>query len=263
EFGWNSPPPTNVVDRHVFDKLWKLRINPSPPSSDSVFVRRAYLDLLGVLPTADEARRFVADGSPGKRARLMDDLLERPEFADWWALKWSDLLRNEEKVLDRKGVHTFHEWIRMSIAQGRPVDQFVRELIASRGSTYSEPASNYWRAMREPFMRAESTAPVFLGVRLQCAKCHNHPFDHWTQDDYYSWSNLFARVDYRVLENRRRDTNDSHEFDGEQIVLMTRKGDVKDPRTGKSPPAKFLASDSVPLPAEADRLLALADWLTR
>ena len=262
DFVWSAPEPANFVDRFVFEKLQRMQINPSAPSSDSVFVRRAFLDLTGSLPTADEARRFVSDSSTDKRARLIDELLERPEYADFWALKWGDLLRNEEKTLDRKGVEGFHAWIRNSIATGKPLDKFVRELIAARGSTYGVPAANYWRAMRDPFMRAESAAQVFLGVRLQCAKCHNHPFDQWTQDDYYGWSNLFARVDYRVLENRRRDSNDSHEFDGEQIVLMARTGEVNDPRTQLPAPPRFLAKGSAALPDEADRLLALADWLT-
>jgi Protein of unknown function (DUF1553)/Protein of unknown function (DUF1549) len=263
EFVWNDPKAENIVDRHVFEKLRLLRMNPAPLAGDTVFVRRVFLDLLGLIPTADEARRFANDSRPGKRAELIDELLERPEFADHWALKWSDVLRNEEKTLDRKGVENFHAWIRLAIAEGRPVDRFVRELIAARGSTYSSPPANYWRAMREPFMRAESTAQVFLGVRLQCAKCHNHPFDRWTQEDYYRWANLFARVDYRIVENNRLDRNDSHEFDGEQIVFMSRKGEVKDPRTGRPAPPRFLSPEAAPLAADADRLLALADWITR
>jgi hypothetical protein len=260
-FVWSGPAPANFIDESVFHRLKELRMNPSPRASDTVFLRRAYLDLLGLLPTADEAWRFMADSGSEKRTRLIDELLERPEFADNWALKWSDLLRVEEKTLDRKGVQTFHAWIRNSIANDKPLDQFARELIASRGSTYRDPASNYYRAMREPFMRAESTAQVFLGVRLQCAKCHNHPFDRWTQDDYYNWANLFARVDYRVLENRRRDTNDSHEFDGEQIVVMAREGDVKNPRTDAPATANFLGAGPENLPTNVDRLLALSDWL--
>jgi Protein of unknown function (DUF1549)/Protein of unknown function (DUF1553) len=261
DFVWRGPAPVNFVDQHVFSRLKELRINPSADAGDLVFLRRATLDLLGVLPTADEARRFAADASGDKRSRLIDELLQRPEFADFWAIKWSDLLRNEEKTLDRKGVQNFHAWIRHAIAIDKPLDEFARELIAARGSTYQEPAANYYRAMREPFMRAESTAQVFLGLRLQCCKCHNHPFDRWTQDDYYSWANLFARVDYRIVENRRRDTNDSHEFDGEQYVLMARKGEVKDPRSDRPLPAKFLADNSSPLPDDADRLLALSNWI--
>ncbi len=261
DFVWSGPTPSNFIDEHVFTKLRRLRMNPSDVCDDTVFLRRAYLDLLGLLPTAREARQFLRDRRADKRARLIDELLQRPEFADFWAQKWSDLLRNEEKTLDRKGVQHFYAWIRHGIARGKPLDQFVRELVASRGSTYSNPASNYYRAMRDPLMRAESTAQLFLGVRLQCAKCHNHPFDRWTQNDYYSWANLFARVDYEVLENRRRDRNDKHEFDGEQIVYMKREGDVTHPGLGKSVAPRFLGAQPATVSSRADRLEQLADWL--
>ena len=260
-FVWNGPAPVNFIDDLVFARLRELKINPAPVASDTVFLRRAYLDLLGILPTAEESKRFINEPRADKRARLIDELLDRPEFADAWALKWADLLRVEEKTLDRKGVQGFYAWIRSGIAADKPLDQFARELIAARGSTYRDSASNYYRAMREPFMRAESTAQVFLGIRLQCSKCHNHPFDRWTQDDYYDWANLFARVEYKVLENRRRDTNDSHEFDGEQIVVMARQGDIKNARTDLPARARFLGSGSEPLPPSADRLQELAEWL--
>src|SRR5262249_27709126 len=138
-----------------------------------------------------------------KRARLIDQLLKRPEFADFWALKWSDLLHEEEKVLDRKGVQVFHQWIRQWIADGKPVNEIARTLLAAHGSTYAEPAANFYRALRDPASRAEATAQVFLGIRLQCAKCHNHPFDRWTQNDYYSLAAFFARVQYKIVANQR------------------------------------------------------------
>jgi hypothetical protein len=260
DFTWDPPAARNEIDRLVFARIRELQIEPSALCSDTVFLRRAYLDLLGVLPTADEAREFVASDRPDKRAALVDRLFDRPEFADFWALKWSDLLRNEERTLDRKGVENFHAWIRLQVARNTPVDEFARSLIAARGSTYAEPASNYYRALRDPVTRAESTAQVFLGVRLQCAKCHNHPFDRWTQDDYYSWTNLFARVDYKVLENRRRDDNDKHEFVGEQIVTMGGNEEIEHPRRGE--PAAPRVLEGEPLPAEADRLAALAVWAT-
>jgi len=263
DFEWTGPSPANYVDEHVFAKLRKLRIHPSEDVSDVVFLRRAYVDLLGIIPTADEARRFIEDPREDKRSRLVDELLERPEFAEFWALKWSDLLRNEEKTLDFKGVQNFHAWIRRSIAENKPLDRFARELIAARGSTYENPPANYYRAMRDPIMRAESAAQVFLGIRLQCAKCHNHPFDRWTQDDYYGWANVFARVDYKILENRRLDRNDGHEFDGEQVVYMKPTGDVNDPRTGRPLPPKFLGDADAKPAANEDRLLALADWVAR
>jgi hypothetical protein len=240
-----------------------LRVQPSPLCSDSVFLRRAYLDALGILPTMAEARAFLSDTRPDRRALLIDRLLQRAEFADFWALKWSDLLHNEEKTLDRKGVGSFHHWIRQCIAEGRPLNEFARDLIAARGSTYSHPAANFYRALRDPQERAEAAAQVFLGVRLLCARCHNHPFDRWTQNDYWSLAACFARVQYRIVENRRRDRLDSHEFDGEQIVWMAREGEVKNPRTGEVMPPRFLGAAMPSLGPSSDRLQALADWVAR
>jgi len=242
-FVWKSPPPNNYVDANIFAKLQTLRVNPSDLCTDNEFMRRAYLDLLGILPTADEARTFVAGTRSDKRSRLVERLLERPEFADFWALKWADLLRAEERLLDRKGIETFYRWIRQSIATNKPLDQFARELIAARGSTYQNPAANFYRAIRDPVARAEAVSQVFLGTQLRCAQCHNHPFDRWTQNDYYDWASLFARVNYKVLENRRRDNNDGHEFKGEQVVFLGSKGDVKNPRTGKAAEPRFLGED--------------------
>ncbi|MFM7868411.1 MAG: DUF1553 domain-containing protein, partial [Planctomycetaceae bacterium] len=144
---------------------------------------------------------------------------------------------------------------------------FAGALTGARGSTYTEPAANFYRALRTPEERSESAAQVFLGVRLQCARCHNHPFDRWTQDDYYGWTNFFARVDYKILENRRRDINDKHEFDGEQVVYMKARGDVKNPRTGERAELRFLGVADQQLSAAAvrdgaDRLQVLSEWLS-
>ncbi len=259
-----APPPANIVDEQVFAKLHLLRMNPSNICDDTTFLRRASFDLLGIPPTATEARNFAQDQRLDKRQRLIDELLTRPEFADFWALKWADLLRVEEKTLDRKGGATFHAWIRDSLATNKPLDVFVRELIAARGSTYEHPPANFYRAMRDPITRAETVAQVFLGTRLQCAKCHNHPFDRWTQSDYYGWANQFSQVKYEVLENNRRDKNDSHEFDGEQLVLIGDGKEVEHPSTGKPVKPRFLSTPhSAPrAPHSDDRLLIVADWLT-
>ena len=263
DFQWANTRPHNFIDEHVFAKLRTLRMNPSELASDEVFLRRAYLDLLGILPTAEEARKFVGRGVPtGKRAALVDALLERPEFAGFWALKWADLLRVEEKSLDAKGMQDFHHWIRNSLARHQPMDQFVRELIAARGSTYANPEANFYRANRTPVLRAEAVAQVFLGTRLQCAQCHNHPFDRWTQDDYYDWAALFARLDYKILRNDRRDKNDKHEFIGEQIVYLARKGSVTNPRTEQPAEPRFLGAPKQDF-ARQDELEALAAWMTR
>jgi hypothetical protein len=258
-FRWSGPHSSNYVDRHVFAKLQALRMNPSDLCDDTTFLRRAHLDIIGRLPDVGESRAFLRDSSSDKRARLIDRLLQQPEFADFWALKWSDLLRNEEKTLDRKGVQAFHGWIRKCIADGKPLNEFARELIAGRGSTYAEPAANYYRALRDPFARAEATAQLFLGIRVQCCKCHNHPFDQWTQNDYYQLAAFFPRVQYRIVENNRRDKFDKHEFDGEQIVWFDRISQIKHPRTSDNTVPRFLGGRE--LTDDADRLQSLADWV--
>lgn len=259
-FEWSPLPAENFVDEHIDAKLRQLRVAPSPVCDDATFVRRAYLDVLGLLPTADEARSFVESTTADKRKALVDQLLQRPEFAEHFALKWSDLLRNEEKVLDPRGVDTFHAWIRDSIAAGKPMDQFVREILSARGSTYEHPPANFYRAVRDPTSRGETVARLFLGVRLQCARCHNHPFDRWTQDDYYSWSAVFARIDYKIIDNKKADKLDLNAFDGEQIVLVTDKGELKNARTGKD--AQPILLGASPLSDEQDRLEQLAAWTT-
>ncbi len=263
DFVWSAPAEFNFIDRHVFKKLRTLRVNPSALCDDTTFLRRAFLDLLGLVPTAQEARAFTADAAPDKRARLVDALLERGEFADFWALKWADLLKIEERQLDMQGMKIFHGWIRQSIAENKPLDRFTRELIAARGSTYQNPPANWWRANRDPVTRAEQTARVFLGTQLNCAQCHNHPFERWTQDDYYDWTSLFARLDYKIVSNDKRDKSDTREFKGDQIVLLKAKASVMNPRTGEAATPRFLGGEAPKTTKDRDELLALADWIVR
>ena len=261
DFRWNGPEPAGFVDEHIFAKLRSLRMNPAPLCDDATFVRRVYLDLLGVIPSDATARAFTADVNPDKRALLVEALLQRREFADFWALKWADLLRIEERQLDAKGVSVFHAWIRASIAANKPMDVFARELVAARGSTYENPPANWWRANRDPVSRGENTARVFLGTQINCAQCHNHPFERWTQADYYDWTSVFRRVDYKIVKNDRKDTNDQKEFRGEQIVNMSGKARVVNPRTGEAAAMRFLGGG--PVPEGKDELDALGDWLSR
>lgn len=250
------------IDRHVFRKLETLSLPRPALASDTVFVRRAYLDTQGRLPTGDEAKRFVLDESLDKRERLIDHLLTTPDFADFWALKWSDVLRNEEKLLDKKGVEQFHQWIRSAMVDDMPLDQFAHALISARGSTYDYPPANFYRALRDPTVRAESTARLFLGVRLQCAKCHNHPFDRWKQDDYYSWARVFSGIEYEIVENNRKDRLDKSEFIGEQRITVKLGAPLTNARTREPAVAQFLGESNRPDP-EADLLYAVADWVTR
>ncbi len=260
---WPELHPANFVDDLVFQKLRSLHLTPSTLCDDGVFLRRANLDLLGVLPSVEATKAFLADTRSDKRSRLIDTLLQRPEFADFWALKWSDILRNEEKTLDRKGVEVFHEWIREALLENKPLNEFARELVGARGSSYAQPASSFYRALREPSVRGEAAAQVFLGVRLQCARCHNHPFDQWTQLDYHAWTAFFARVQYRIVDNNRRDKFDKHEFDGEQIVWQDHSSEWHDPRTGADLAPKFLGDTTPAFGKEDDRLLVLADWIAK
>jgi hypothetical protein len=260
-FAFHEPQPVNYIDNLTFAQLRTLQMNPSPVCDDTTFLRRVYLDLTGLLPSANAARAFRDDPAPDKRARLIDELLMRPEFAEHWAMKWADVLRNEEKVLDAKGVDLFFGWIRDWIATGRPMDQFARELVTGRGSTYENPPANFYRANRDPLTRGEAAARLFLGVRLQCARCHNHPYDVWTQDDYYNWAAIFGRIDYQILSNERRDRLDKHEFNGEQIVLIKEEGEVQNARTGLDAEPMFLGGYSPAIHPIEDRLVPLADWL--
>jgi hypothetical protein len=261
DFAWSNPPAVNFIDEQVFRKLRLLRMNPSALCDDATFLRRAWLDLLGLVPDAETARAFVADAAPDKRAKLIESLLVRPEFADFWALKWADLLKIEQRQLDYDGMKVFHGWIRESIAQNKPLDQFARELIAARGSTLKNPPANWWRANRDPVTRAENTARVFLGTQLNCAQCHNHPFERWTQDDYYNWADLFARIDYKLSDQKGSDKNDQHEFKGDQTVLIKASGSVLNARTNEPAKPRFLGGETPKTSKERDELLALADWL--
>jgi len=236
-------------------------MNPSDVCSDSDFLRRAYIDLIGLLPTPDETRKFLADRRLDKRVKLIDALLERSEFADAWSIKWADLLKVEEKQLDKTGVKAFHGWIRQAIADNQPLNEFAYDLVASRGSTYKAPAANYYRALRDPQIRSEAFAQVFLGIRMQCAKCHNHPFNQLTQNDYHQLAAFFPRVDYVLIDNTRKDKLDKHEFIGEQIVYMSTSGEVKHPVSGDVLTPKYLGGRMLKMVEKDDRLMLLASWV--
>ena len=177
-------PTDNAIDLAVFRKLNKMRIQPSGLCTDRESIRRAYLDALGVLPGPEELSAFLAQPAATRRDHVIDALLSRPEFYDFWALKFADVFRSNGRLIQTKGAYAFHRWIRESLERNVPMDQLVRALLTSEGSTFRNPAANYYRISRDPETAVETTAQLFLGVRIQCAKCHNHPFERWTQDDY-------------------------------------------------------------------------------
>jgi len=232
-FVWKGQPQTHPIDELAFSRLRALRTNPSPLAGDSVFLRRAYLDALGRLPLPDQTRAFLADNDPEKRAKLIDRLVTQPEFADYWALKWADLLRNEEKTMGPKGAWVFQRWLRDQIAAERPMDEVARRIVTGLGSTWRNPPASFHRTNRDALTAAESVSQVFLGIRLQCARCHNHPFDVWTQDDYYGLAAFFANIGRKQINNQRKDRLDSHEINGDEIIYTSGRAQILQPRSGK------------------------------
>ena len=262
-FAWPDMAERNTVDSHVFAKLRAHKIRPSADSGDAVFLRRATLDALGMLPTSEEARSFLASTGPDKRDRLVDRLLGRPEFADYWALKWADLLRNEEKTMGAKGVWVLQRWLRDQIAADVPLDLFARRLVASTGTTYRNPPSSFHRTNRDPLAAAEAFGQVFLGVRIQCARCHNHPYDSWTQDDYYGLAAYFSNVKRKQVFNQRSDDLDTHEINGDEVIFLSGEPGTTQPRSGERLAPKPLRGPRPDLGGDPDALDDLADWLTR
>lgn len=260
DFVWNNPPENNYVDRHVFAKLKLLSLPPSEPCTDQEFVRRTYLDVCGILPTPAEVRAFLADSDRNKRPKLIDRLLDRPEYADFWTLKWSDVLRSDRKTIQVKGIHVYQEWIHDHVARNTPFDEVVRELLTASGSTFSNPPANYYRVARDPQNLAETTVQLFFGIRMQCAKCHNHPFERWTQDDYYSTAAFFARVRHKKDPT---EPGPNPMTPGGEIVYSDRAGEVVQPRTGKVMAPKFMGGPAADVPPGRDRREALAEWITR
>ena len=249
-------PRQNFVDRFVWDKLKSLRILPSPPADDSKFMRRAYLDIIGRLPSTEEARVFLRDNDPGKRMQLVDRLLERPEYADHWASKWVDLLRPNPYRVGIKAVLNYDFWIRDSFRQNKPYDQFVRELITAQGSTWKNGAVTLFRDRRTPDEITTLVSQLFLGIRLECCKCHHHPFEKWGQDDFYRFAAFFARVGHKGKGLSPPISG------GEEMVLVRAKGEVTHPLTGEPVEARPLFGTAQQLTSDVDPRERLARWIT-
>jgi len=259
-FKWPKLASNNYIDDLVYAKLKNLRILPSALASDEDFLRRVYLDLIGLLPTQAEYDRFMKDHSPTKRARLVDDLLQRDEFADLWAARWAEALKvrsdnNSAFGTDRKAAYQYYSWIREQIRNNVPLDQFVRAQVASSGSNLMSPASNLYtmlpQGQYDPKAVAQDVAQVFTGVRVQCAQCHNHPFDRWTQDDYYGFVSFFTGV-------KRKQASEEREF---YIYDDPNAPPAKHLLSGQLVPARFLGGDAPDVKGKDPRA-ALAEWLT-
>lgn len=255
-FAWKPLPQNNFIDELIDTKLRKLKIEPAGLADDATFLRRVSLDLTGQPPSPESIRAFLADATPTKikRQKIIDKLLASPAYVDHWTVKWGDLLQNSRKYLGEKGAYGFREWIRASLAANKPWDRMVHEMVTSRGSSYENPAANFFRITKDAKPAMEKTTQVFLGVRMVCAQCHDHPFEKWTQNQYYEMSAFLSPVAVRA----------GYEV-GEDIIYDQRAGyDMKHPKDGRTVQPKFLiaSAGAVKIPSDEHRRDAYADWLT-
>jgi hypothetical protein len=240
----------NYIDTHVNAKLKKLRIQPSPVCGDQEFLRRVTVDVTGTLPTVEEYNRFMKDTSPDKRGKVVDDLLTRKEFVEIWLMKWAELLQiRTNQNISTKSMLSYYTWLQNKIASNVPMDIMVQELLGSQGGTFANPATNYYQNETDTLKTAENVAQVFMGMRIQCSQCHNHPFDRWTMDDYYGFAAFFSQIGRKPSEDPR-----------ELIVFNSGGGEVSHPVGGRVMKPKFLGGE-VPDVAGKDRREVLAKWL--
>jgi hypothetical protein len=241
----------NYIDQLVAKKLEKLRVVPSELCSDEEFLRRSTIDITGMLPSEVEYNEFVADTSADKRAKLIDRLLERKEFSEIWAMKWAELLMiKTTNEVSEKSAFLYSSWLTNQIANNVPLDQIVRDLLGSSGGVFDTPATNYYQIERDTLKVSENVAQVFMGIRTQCAQCHNHPFDRWTMDDYYGFAAFFSQIGRKQGEDYR-----------EIIVFNSGGGEVAHPVGGRRMDPKFLGGGVADLQGR-DRRVVLAEWLT-
>jgi hypothetical protein len=250
EFVWQETPENSYIDKLIHDKFKKLRIQPSKLCSDEEFLRRATLDIIGVIPTQEEYDRFLADMNPKKREKLVDDLLNRKEFVELWVMKWAELLQiRTTRQISYKPMLLYFNWLKEKIASNTPMNVMVQELLGANGGTFTNPATNYYQNETDTLKVSENVAQVFMGMRIQCTQCHNHPFDRWTMDDYYSFANFFSQIGRKRAEDPR-----------EQIIYNRGSGDVRHPIGNRVLPPKFLGGE-VPDVKGKDRREIMAKWL--
>ncbi len=248
---FDRSPRHNYIDELVIARLRELRITPSAQAGDAEFIRRAYLDAAGTLPTVAEVDRFVADKSSGKRATLVDQLLNRSEFVDYWANRHADTLLVSSRLLRENAMWSFYNWIRESVRVNKPYDRMVREIVTANGNTLENGAANYYVLHKETTELTENFSMAFLGMSITCARCHNHPLEKWTQKQYYQMANLFTRIG---MKNGQRD--------GDVQVYSNPFGEINHPRLGKPLPPAPLDGQPLAFDSTVDRRDHLANWLT-
>ncbi|MEO1995568.1 MAG: DUF1549 and DUF1553 domain-containing protein [Planctomycetaceae bacterium] len=250
EVEFQRPPEQNFIDGHAWNKLELLRIQPSSLTDDSAFMRRVFLDTIGTLPTVDEARAFLDDAHPRKRQALIDHLLERDEYADYWAMRWSDILRVDKERVTPQGAVAMTRWLRRQFHDNVPYDQFVTAVVTARGNTLSEGPVGFFQIHDKPEMVSRSISQLFLGVRIECAQCHHHPFEKWSQTDYFALAGMFTGVGRKAGPR------------GGQKIFSTNGADLKHPRSGQPVAAAGLGATPIAFADGADRRHVLAEWMT-
>ncbi|NNM30180.1 MAG: DUF1553 domain-containing protein, partial [Akkermansiaceae bacterium] len=253
---YDEAPRRNFIDDLVLAQLRRLNLPPSPRADDSEFLRRVYLDTTGTLPRPDETRAFLADASPEKRDGVIEALLASPEFVDYWAYRWSDVFLVNGRRLRPEAVKAYYRFIRENVEANTPWDDFARRIVTAKGSSVREGATNFYAVHQDPETMAENVSQAFLSLSLNCAKCHNHPLEKWTNDQYYAFANLFARVRAKGWGG------DARNGDGVRTVWVEPRGDLIQPRTGRPQPPAPLDADPIAADDPGDRREVLADWLT-
>jgi hypothetical protein len=248
----NLPPTRNHIDQHVFGKLRKLGIPPSQVCDDATFVRRVFVDVTGRLPTADQARGFIEDKDPKKRDKLIDYLLESPGYGDYFANKWSMVLRNKRVNNNTALSFRFHDWVRRALQQNMPYDQFARSLLAASGDVETNPAASWYTQVSTATAQVEDTAQLFLGLRIQCARCHHHPFEQWGQNDYYGFQAFFSQVGRKPSRSGLANANVFHRGGS---------ATARNPRTGENLKPTGLGDEPLEVPTYEDPRHALVDWM--
>lgn len=246
----------NAIDEHVANQLFALGIPPSPQCSEVEFLRRSSLDATGVLPTEEQVEQFLSNTSPDKRARWIDGLLDSPQFIDYWAYRWSDVLMLNSNLLRTEGVKAYYQWIRSQVEQNRPWDEMVRDIVTARGDAMENGATNFFAINQDPESMTENACQAFLGLSIGCAKCHNHPLEKWTNDQYYAMANMFARVRAKGWGGEVRDG------DAGRSVYIVDRGDLIQPLRGKPQPPAPLDAPPIDMDSPEDRRLVLAQWMT-
>lgn len=244
--------PVNYIDELVFENWKNLHLLPADICDDETFLRRSTIDLVGLLPTPEERSRFLLSKDPDKRSKWIDELLEREDFLDLWVMKWAEMLQiRTANGLSSKGLQRYDAWLRKAVHDGRKIDEILAELIPASGGTFQNPSTIYYQTETTPQLLAENIAQAFLGTRIQCAQCHNHPFDRWTMDDYYGFANFFCQVGYKVAKDPR-----------EVLVYNTGEGSLKHPVGERDVAPKFLGGEAPTFSKGDDYRIALATWLT-